>query len=69
MLKQLLNLSNTLLLYTYGIKMFIKYVKKILAFFALSNLGYNKLLLPGLENGWNNNGSFKYKNRGEEYNS
>lgn len=68
MLEILPNLFNTLLLYTYEIKMFVAYVKKFLAFFALSDLGYNKLLLPGLENGWNN-GSFKYKNRKEEYNS
>lgn len=67
MLGKLSNLFNTLLLYAYEIKMFVQFVKKFLAFFALSNLGYNKLLLPGLENDWNS-GNFKYKNRREDYN-
>lgn len=66
MLDKLPDLFNTLLLRTHEIKMFVECVKKFLAFFALSDLGCNKLLLPGLENG-RNNGSFKYKNRREEY--
>lgn len=50
--------------------MIFKYINKFLAVFGF-NLGYDKklrvkLLPPGVENGWNNNGSFKYKNRGGE---
>lgn len=51
----------------------IRYIKKFFALFDF-NLGYNekhrfKLLLPGVESGWNSNGSFKYKNSCEENNS
>jgi len=51
----------------------IRYIKKFFALFAF-NLRYDeklrfKLLLPGVESGWNSNGSFKYKNSCEENNS
>lgn len=50
-----------------------RFIKKCFALLNL-NLGYNeklqvKLLLPGLESGWDSNGSFKYKNRCGENNS
>lgn len=50
-----------------------RFIKKCFALLNL-NLGYNeklqvKLLLPGLESGWDSNGSFKYKNRYGENNS
>jgi len=45
-------------------------IKKILIYFGL-DFGHNeklhvKFLIPGVENNWNNNGSFKYKNRSGE---
>jgi hypothetical protein len=48
-------------------------IKKCFALFDF-NLGYHeklhvKLLLPGLESGWNSTGSFKYKNHCGENNS
>lgn len=64
------SLSTNQLYFTYKIKMILRYIKKCLTFFGF-NLGYDKklrvkLLPPGVENGWNNNGSFKYKSRGGE---
>lgn len=53
-------------------KMIFRYIKKFITLFGIK-FGYDKklgvkLLLPGMDCGWNNNGSFKYKNRsGENY--
>lgn len=64
--------SSGLSYYTYQIKMVFRYIKKFLTFFGF-NLGNDRklrvrLLPPGVESAWNNNGSFKYKNRsGESY--
>jgi len=60
-------------LYRHRIKTMFRYIKKFFALFEF-NLGSDeklrfKLLLPGVESGWNSNGSFKYKNRCEENNS
>lgn len=49
------------------VKMIMKYIKKCISFLGLSS-DYDKkltvkILVPGVESGWNNNGSFKYKNR------
>jgi hypothetical protein len=62
--------STGQLYFTYKIKMIFRYIKKFLTFVGF-NLGYDKklrvkLLPPGVESGWNNNGSFKYKNFGGE---
>lgn len=51
----------------------LRYIKRFFALFDF-NLGYDeklnfKILLPGVESGWNSNGSFKYTNRCEETNS
>lgn len=52
------------------VNMLFGYIKKILIYFGL-DFGHDKklhvkVLIPGVENGWNNNGSFKYKNLGGE---
>lgn len=64
---------QTNVLYRDKIKIMIRYIKKFFALFTF-NLRYDenlrfKLLLPGVESGWNSNGSFKYKNSCEENNS
>jgi len=60
-------------LYSHSIKIMFRYIKKFFALFDF-NLGYDeklrfKFLLPGVESGWNSNGSFKYTNRCGETNS
>jgi len=60
-------------LYRNRIKIMLRYIKRFFALFDF-NLGYDeklnfKILLPGVESGWNSNGSFKYTNRCEETNS
>lgn len=67
------SLHQTNVLYRHRIKIMFRFIKKCFTLLNL-NLEYNeklqvKLLLPGLESGWDSNGSFKYKNRCEENNS
>jgi len=69
----MISLDQTNALYRHRIKIMFRFIKKCFALLNL-NLGYNeklqvKLLLPGLESGWDSNGSFKYKNRCGENNS
>lgn len=60
-------------LYRHRMKTMFRYIKKFFALFSF-NLEYDekiriKLLVPGVESGWNSNGSFKYKNRSGENNT